>query len=134
MSEIRGHPEHVRILEGWMKSYRPEELFDETGRLKPELSAFPPSGTRRMSANPHTNGGALLHDLRLPDFCDYAVEVAAPGAATAEATRAMGQYLRDAEPRGAQLPPLQPRREQFQPLAGGARGDEPRLGRRDRFL
>ena len=57
MSEIRGHPEHVRILEGWMKSYRPEELFDATGRLKAELAALAPSGTRRMSANPHTNGG-----------------------------------------------------------------------------
>ena len=95
MSEIRGHPEHVRILEGWMKSYRPEELFDETGRLKPELAALAPSGTRRMSANPHTNGGSLLRDLRLPDFRDYAVEVPSPGAVTAEATRVMGDYLRD---------------------------------------
>ena len=95
MSEIRGHPEHVRILEGWMKSYRPEELFDATGRLKAELAALAPSGTRRMSANPHTNGGALLHDLRLPDFRDYAVEVSSPGAVTAEATRVMGDYLRD---------------------------------------
>ena len=95
MSEIRGHPEHVRILEDWMKSYRPEELFDATGRLKAELAALAPSGTRRMSANPHTNGGALLHDLRLPDFRDYAVEVSSPGAVTAEATRVMGDYLRD---------------------------------------
>ena len=78
-----------------MKSYRPEELFDATGRLKAELAALAPSGTRRMSANPHTNGGALLHDLRLPDFRDYAVEVSSPGAVTAEATRVMGDYLRD---------------------------------------
>ena len=83
MSEIRGHPEHVRILEGWMKSYRPGELFDATGRLKAELAALAPSGTRRMSANPHTNGGALLRDLRLPDFPDYAVEVPSSGAVTA---------------------------------------------------
>jgi xylulose-5-phosphate/fructose-6-phosphate phosphoketolase len=87
--------EHVRILETWMKSYRPEELFDATGRLIPELAALPPTGTRRMSANPHANGGLLLRDLRLPNFRDYAVEVPSPGAATAEATRVMGQFLRD---------------------------------------
>ncbi|MGA8446093.1 MAG: phosphoketolase family protein [Roseiarcus sp.] len=87
--------EHVRILETWMKSYRPEELFDPTGRLIPELAALPPTGTRRMSANPHANGGLLLRDLRLPNFRDYAVEVPSPGAATAEATRVMGQFLRD---------------------------------------
>ena len=87
--------EHVRILETWMKSYRPEELFDATGRLIPELAALPPTGTRRMSANPHANGGLLLRDLRLPNFRDYAVEVPSPGAATAEATRVMGEFLRD---------------------------------------
>jgi len=87
--------EHVRILETWMKSYRPEELFDATGRLIPELAGLPPTGTRRMSANPHANGGLLLRDLRLPNFRDYAVEVPSPGAATAEATRVMGQFLRD---------------------------------------
>jgi xylulose-5-phosphate/fructose-6-phosphate phosphoketolase len=96
MSAMRGHPEHVRILETWMKSYRPEELFDETGRLKAELAALPPQGTRRMSANPHANGGQLLRDLRLPDFRDYAVNVPSPGAVIAEATRVMGQFLRDA--------------------------------------
>jgi len=95
MSEIRGNPEHLRILEGWMKSYRPEELFDKTGRLVPELMTLPPAGARRMSANPHANGGGLLRDLRLPDFRDYAVAVQSPGAATAEATRVMGTYLRD---------------------------------------
>ena len=87
--------EHVRILETWMKSYRPEELFDATGRLIPGLAALPPTGTRRMSANPHANGGLLLLDLRLPNFRDYAVEVPSPGAATAEATRVMGEFLRD---------------------------------------
>jgi xylulose-5-phosphate/fructose-6-phosphate phosphoketolase len=95
MSEIRGNPGHVRVLEGWMKSYRPEELFDANGRLKPELVALAPSAARRMSANPHANGGALLRDLRLPDFRDYAVDVPSPGLATAEATRVMGRYLRD---------------------------------------
>ncbi len=87
--------EHVRILETWMKSYRPKELFDSEGRLAAELSALPPKGTRRMSANPHTNGGLLLRDLRLPDFRDYAVEVPSPGATNAEATRVMGKFLRD---------------------------------------
>ena len=87
-----------------------------------------------MSANPHANGGLLLRDLRLPDFRDYAVEVPAPGAAIAEATRVHGQVpaRRDeAEPGRAELPPLQPGREQLQPLAGRARGHQPRLGRRD---
>jgi xylulose-5-phosphate/fructose-6-phosphate phosphoketolase len=88
-------PEHVRVLERWMKSYRPRELFDARGVLRPELAALAPQGTRRMSANPHANGGLLLRDLRLPDFRDYAVAVAAPGAATAEATRVQGTFLRD---------------------------------------
>jgi xylulose-5-phosphate/fructose-6-phosphate phosphoketolase len=95
MSEMRGHPEHVRILETWMKSYRPEELFDDTGRLKGELAALAPQGTRRMSANPHANGGLLLRDLKLPNFRDYAVDVASPGSVNAEATRVMGEFLRD---------------------------------------
>ena len=95
MGEMHENPEHVRILETWMKSYRPEELFDPTGRFRTELAALAPSGTRRMSANPHTNGGVLLRDLRLPDFRAYAVETPAPGVATAEATRVMGTYLRD---------------------------------------
>ena len=95
MGEMHDNPEHVRILETWMKSYRPEELFDPTGRFRTELAALAPSGTRRMSANPHTNGGVLLRDLRLPDFRAYAVETPAPGVATAEATRVMGTYLRD---------------------------------------
>ena len=95
MGEMHDNPEHVRILEDWMKSYRPEELFDDSGRLRPELAELPPRGERRMSANPHTNGGLLLRDLRLPDFRDYAVEVPAPGAATAESTRVMGRFLRD---------------------------------------
>jgi hypothetical protein len=78
-----------------MKSYRPEDLFDEMGRLVPELAALAPRGDRRMSANPHANGGLLLKELRLPDFRDYAVEVTRPGAETAESTRLQGRYLRD---------------------------------------
>ena len=69
-------PEHLKSSKQWMKSYRPEELFDKDGRLKPELAEFAPKGERRMGANPHANGGLLLRDLRLPDFRDYAVEVA----------------------------------------------------------
>ncbi|HXJ37295.1 MAG TPA: phosphoketolase family protein, partial [Candidatus Eisenbacteria bacterium] len=88
-------PEHVRILEGWMKSYRPEELFDAAGRLEPDLAALAPNGHRRMSDNPHANGGLLLKDLKLPDFRSYAVDTPSPGAATAEATRAQGTFLRD---------------------------------------
>lgn len=86
-------PGHVKILEQWMKSYRPEELFDKTGRLVPELAELAPSGERRMGANPHANGGLRLKALRLPDFKDFAVDVPAPGAATAESTRVQGKYL-----------------------------------------
>ena len=89
-------PEHVRILEDWMKSYRPGELFDARGKPQAEIAALAPSGTRRMSANPHTNGGALLRDLRLPDFRDYAVDVPAPGAVDRRDRRgSWGLYLRD---------------------------------------
>ena len=95
MGEMHEKPAHIKILEKWMKSYKPEELFDKTGRLKPELAELPPKGNRRMSANPHANGGLLLRDLRLPDFCDYAVNVTKPGAITAESTRVMGKFLRD---------------------------------------
>src|SRR5438128_578888 len=89
------HPGHVKLLENWMKSYHPEELFDKAGRLVPELAELPPKGDRRMSANPHANGGLLLRDLRLPDFRDYAVKVRSPGAVEAEATRVQGQFIRD---------------------------------------
>jgi len=89
------HPGHVRILEEWMKSYRPQELFDQTGRLKAELAELAPQGERRMGANPHANGGLLLRDLRLPDFADYAVKVAQPGATEAESTRVQGEFIRD---------------------------------------
>ena len=95
MGGMQDNPAHVRLLEDWMKSYRPTELFDDRGRLRSELADLAPHGTRRMSANPHANGGMLLRDLRLPDFRDYAVAVPAPGATTAESTRVMGQFLRD---------------------------------------
>ncbi|GMU33258.1 MAG: phosphoketolase family protein [Planctomycetia bacterium] len=88
-------PGHVEILEKWMRSYRPDELFDATGRLRPEIAELAPKGVRRMSANPHANGGLLLEDLRMPDYRTYAIEVNSPGAAIAEATREMGKYLRD---------------------------------------
>ena len=88
-------PSHIKILEKWMKSYKPKELFDKTGRLKPELSELAPKETRRMSANPHANGGLLLRDLCLPDFRDYAVKVTKPGAIVAESTRLMGKFMRD---------------------------------------
>jgi xylulose-5-phosphate/fructose-6-phosphate phosphoketolase len=95
MAEVRTNAEHRAMLETWMRSYRPEELFDEHGAPAPELLALPPKAHRRMSANPVANGGELLRDLALPDFRDYAVEVPAPGATTAEATRVLGTYLRD---------------------------------------
>jgi phosphoketolase len=85
---------HVAILEAWMKSYRPEELFD-ADKLSPDIAALAPKGTRRMSANPHANGEALLEDLRMPDYRQYAVGVASPGAVNAESTREMGKFLRD---------------------------------------
>jgi xylulose-5-phosphate/fructose-6-phosphate phosphoketolase len=88
-------PGHVRLLEKWMKSYRPQDLFDKTGRLVSELAELAPTGTRRMSANPHANGGLVLCDLRLPDFHDYAVTVPRPGAEIAEATRVQGMFIRD---------------------------------------
>jgi xylulose-5-phosphate/fructose-6-phosphate phosphoketolase len=87
--------EHIKILEKWMKSYKPEELFDKNGSLKPELAELAPKGEQRMGANPHANGGILLRDLRIPDFRHYAVKVPRPGAIESEATRVQGQFLRD---------------------------------------
>jgi xylulose-5-phosphate/fructose-6-phosphate phosphoketolase len=95
MGDMQSNPQHVRLLEEWMKNYRPEELFDGEGRVRPEISTLAPSGSRRMGANPHANGGLLLKELALPDFRDYAVEVPRPGGADAEATRVMGKFLRD---------------------------------------
>jgi len=88
-------PAHLKLLEHWMKSYRPEELFDPSGKLVPEIAALAPKGTRRMSANPHANGGELKRPLDLPDHTAYAVKVQKPGALCAESTKIMGAYLRD---------------------------------------
>jgi xylulose-5-phosphate/fructose-6-phosphate phosphoketolase len=101
VAEVRKNEEHRRALEEWLRSYRPEELFDEEGRLRPELAAMAPEGDRRMGANPHANGGLLLRDLALPDFRDYASEVKSPGATTSEPTRVLGRFLRDVIARNA---------------------------------
>jgi xylulose-5-phosphate/fructose-6-phosphate phosphoketolase len=95
LGEVRSNPAHLKLLEAWMNSYRPAEIFDKRGKLISELSELVPTGTRRMGANPHANGGALLTDLRVPDFRDYAVSVAAPGGVEAEDTRILGRFLRD---------------------------------------
>jgi xylulose-5-phosphate/fructose-6-phosphate phosphoketolase len=95
LAEVRTNPGHLKMLEEWMRSYRPEELFDSAGRLKPELAELAPQGTRRMGANPHTNGGVLLRDLKIPDFREYAVKVPSPGAVDGEDTRVLGAFLRD---------------------------------------
>src|SRR5260370_33023595 len=95
VADLQSKPEHVKILEDWMRSYRPEELFDENGTLISELAELAPKGDRRMGANPHANGGLLLRDLVMPDFHSYAVSVAKPGTQNAEATRGLGGFLRD---------------------------------------
>ncbi|NOZ53805.1 MAG: phosphoketolase family protein [Gammaproteobacteria bacterium] len=94
-AELAEQPDHLRLLEDWMKSYRPAELFDQNGALVPELAVLAPQGERRMGANPHANGGVLLKDLEMPDFRDYAVDVPKPGQGLGEATRVMGAMLRD---------------------------------------
>ena len=95
LAHLAEEPSRVAALEDWLRSYRPEELFDETGRVRPELRTLAPSGTRRMGANPHANGGLLLRELRMPDFRDYAIPVERPATSFAEATRTMGEFLRD---------------------------------------
>jgi xylulose-5-phosphate/fructose-6-phosphate phosphoketolase len=95
LTELATKPAHLQMLEDWMKSYRPEELFDANGALIPELQELAPPGKRRMGDNPYANGGLLLRDLKMPDFCEYAVDVPKPGTIAAEATRVMGRMLRD---------------------------------------
>ena len=95
LTDFVKHPDHVKMLQDWMKSYRPEELFDVNGKLVPELAELAPSGIRRMGANLHANGGLLLRDLTMPDFRDYAVSVTKPGTESVESTRVLGQLLRD---------------------------------------
>jgi xylulose-5-phosphate/fructose-6-phosphate phosphoketolase len=94
-AEMASKPEHVKLLAEWMQSYKPEELFDQNGTLRSELAQLAPVGSQRMGANPHANGGILLKELKMPDFRDYAVDVSKPGVVVAEATRVMGQFLRD---------------------------------------
>jgi xylulose-5-phosphate/fructose-6-phosphate phosphoketolase len=95
LAAVRDNPGHLRQLEEWMRSYRPEELFDDDGAVIPDLARLAPEGERRMSASPHANGGQLLRDLQLPDFREYAVDVPAPAAGSSEATRVLGAFLRD---------------------------------------
>ena len=95
ITDFASHPGHLKILEDWMKSYKPEELFDEKGKLVPELKELAPEGNRRMGANPHANGGLLLKDLVIPDFRSYAVDVVKPGTQFVEGTRVLGKFLRD---------------------------------------
>ncbi len=101
LAELATNSEHLAQLEEWLRSYRPEELFDDQGRLVQDLASLPPTGARRMSANPHANGGMLLQDLRLPEFRDYAVDVPSPGVISAEATRVLGDFIRDVVQRNA---------------------------------
>jgi len=95
LSQLSEKPNHIKLLEKWMKSYKPEDLFDENGTLVPELASLAPHGDRRMGANPHANGGLRLKDLRIPEFEDYAVDVPEPGAVSAESIRVLGRFLRD---------------------------------------
>jgi xylulose-5-phosphate/fructose-6-phosphate phosphoketolase len=95
LAAVRTNPDHLAQLESWMRSYTPEELFDESGQVLAEVTALAPQGERRMSANPHTNGGLLTRPLELPDFRDYAVDVPEPARTTSEATRVLGTWLRD---------------------------------------
>ncbi len=130
VGDFVARPEHLKILELWMRSYKAEELFDNDGRLIADLAELAPTGERRMGANPHANGGLLLRNLRLPDFHDYAVEVNEPGVTAAESTRVQGRFIRDVmrlNAEGAQLPHRQPGRTCIQSLGRGFRGDGPQL-------
>ena len=95
LSAVRENPEHLAMLEAWMKSYEPEMVFDREGRLAAELAELVPEGNRRMGANPHANGGRLLTALDLPNFADYALAVPGPGQVVAEAPRKLGEFFRD---------------------------------------
>ena len=133
LADFDSHPGHVRLLEKWMKSYRPRELFDRQGRLAPELAALAPKGERRMGANPNANGGLLLQPLSLPDFRDYAVKVPHPGRVEAESTQVQGRLIRDVvRLNPGEFPRLQPGRNLLQPLGRRLRGHEALLHRRNR--
>ena len=129
LAQLAENPEHLAALEEWMRCYRPEELFDESGRVVEEIAALAPDGDRRMGANPHANGGLLLRDLSLPDFRDYAVTVDTPGTTSSEATRVLGGCLRDvmrANPR-ANFRVFGPDETASNRLERGLRGHRPRL-------
>ena len=135
LSDPATHPEHLKLLEDWLRSYRPEELFDAQGRLKPELAELAPKGERRMGANPHANGGILLRDLRMPDFRDYAVAVPAPGRSRNRrrpCAWTLPARCGQAERRAAQFPGLRSGRNALQRPGSPLPGDEAPVGRRDR--
>ena len=132
LTEVRTNAAHRALLETWMRSYKPEELFDEEGRsLRPELAALAPKGERRMGANPHANGGLLLRELIMPDFRDYAVDVPKPGGSLSEATFVAGTFVRDIMAKNVDnFRMFGPGRDGLQPLPGDLRGDRQGLGRR----
>ena len=128
-ADVRDNPANLKLLEDWMRSYKPEELFDADGRLVPELQALAPHGHRRMSANPHANGGLLRKDLKLPDFRDYAVDVPTRGTVEYENTQAARRVpARRHEEQPDQLPRLRSRRDRLEPAAGGLRARARRPG------
>ncbi len=135
LSAARQDDEHRRVLEAWLRSYRPEELFDDDGRVVAELQALPPVGTRRMSANPVANGGVLLRDLQLPDWREYGVDVARPGAVGARGDARPRDVAARRHPRQpVELPDVRPRRAGQQPATGHPRGHRPGLAGRDRSV
>ena len=136
MGEMHDNPAHVRLLEEWMKGYRPEDLFDDGGRLKPELADLAPEGSRRMSANPHGNGGAppaRPAPARLPGLCRRREDAGRGHRRVHPRDGPLPPRRDEDEPGDAELPPLQPGREQLEPVAGRPRGHQPRLGRGDTF-
>ncbi len=133
IAQARQNDAHRELLEQWMRSYRPEELFDEDGALVAEVAALAPAGERRMSAIPHANGGTLLRDLILPSFGDYAVAVARPGRERSEATRVLGAFLRDVTAANRrQLPHRRAGRDHVEPAHGRVRDDDARVAGRAR--
>jgi xylulose-5-phosphate/fructose-6-phosphate phosphoketolase len=134
LSDPATHPEHLKLLEDWLRSYRPQELFDAQGRLMPELAELAPKGERRMGANPHANGGILLRDLRMPDFRDYAAAVPAPGRSRNRrraCSRPLPSRCDEAELRAAQFPSLRSGRDALQRSGSPLPGDESPVERRD---
>ena len=135
LAGLADNPAHLKMLEEWMRSYRPEELFDEQGGWCRRCARWRPRAPAAWAPIPHANGGILLKDLRIPDFRDYAVDVPAPGAWTGEATRVLGAFLRDVMKLNmdqAQLPRVRPGRDGLEPAGRAVRGDRPHLGRRAR--